>query len=312
MVDFSFRRASVVRWMLLGFLSQAVAQENVNPPPLPSQAKPFTEFFRKLLSCTPAEQETLLAVKPVSARVVLQKKLEEYRALPPEEREARLRMLDLRSYLSSLLLMPPSNRVDRLAGIPEGDRPLVEARLQLWDRLPADLQKEVRENEMAITYVVIGSVPRQDNLVVASTRRLQIESAVGRWKTLPRERQVEIYAHFQRIFATPPPKRPPMPVTLTVRDRQQMQLTLKQLDQMPSTQRTLCLSGFQKFTALSEQERSQFLRNAAQWQAMSVRERQTLSNLAHRLPPAPPGLLLRSPSPPPGVAVVPSNRRAAP
>lgn len=305
MIVFCFGRVSVCGWVLLGFLSQAISQETVSTPPLPPQAKPFTEFFRKLLSCTPAEQEKLLTAKSPAARLVLQQKLDEYKALPLDEREARLRMLDLRSYLSPLLSMPPSDRVELLARIPAADRPVVEARLRLWDGLPPELQKEVCTNETAITYVVVGGVPRPAQPVLIPGRRQQIETAVSRWKTLPEQRQVEIYAQLQRAVVMSAPRRPPTPPAVPEMDRQQMQIILQKLDQMPPNQRSLCLSGFQKFATLSEQERLQFLRNAARWQAMSLRERHTLSNLTQRLPPAPPGLLLIGPPTPPGMVALP-------
>src|SRR5687768_15744779 len=52
----------------------------------------------------------------------------------------RLRTLELRWHLLPLLSAAPSNRVVRIQAVPERDRPLIEERLRLWDRLPPELQ----------------------------------------------------------------------------------------------------------------------------------------------------------------------------
>src|SRR6185369_10009212 len=71
-------------------------------PPLP---KPQFPYFRKLLALDPGELERELATIAEPARGRLRAKLQEYAALAPDEREARLRATELRSYLAPLLRM---------------------------------------------------------------------------------------------------------------------------------------------------------------------------------------------------------------
>ncbi|HTG45686.1 MAG TPA: hypothetical protein VK633_14280, partial [Verrucomicrobiae bacterium] len=99
-------------------IAPATPQASLMPP----HPRSVTDFFRQLLVALPAEQAVMLASKPLSIRVVLQQKLEEYRALPPAECELRLHALDLRGYLTALMRLPATNRTTRLAAIPEKDR----------------------------------------------------------------------------------------------------------------------------------------------------------------------------------------------
>src|SRR5687767_12473843 len=97
------------------------AGRTVPAPPLP----PVPLDFRQLLAMTPAEREKILATRSPQDRQLLEAKLKEYDALSPEQREARLKSLQLRLYLRPLMKMDHSNRVERLATIPEADRELI-------------------------------------------------------------------------------------------------------------------------------------------------------------------------------------------
>src|SRR6266487_1047970 len=64
------------------------AAGSVQFPPLP---KPQVTYFRELLALSPSELDRALASIAEPARRRLQAKLQEYAALTPDEREARLR-----------------------------------------------------------------------------------------------------------------------------------------------------------------------------------------------------------------------------
>src|SRR5262245_17385422 len=94
--------------------------------PVPSPTSTPIEFFRHLLAATPTRRATILAGKSPEHRRVLENSLRSYDSLPPEQRESRLHNMELRYRLTALLRMAPSNRVDYLKRMPDGDRPLLE------------------------------------------------------------------------------------------------------------------------------------------------------------------------------------------
>src|SRR3989442_1350665 len=120
-------------------------------PPLP---KPQVTYFRELLALSPGELERALATIAEPARGRLRAKLQEYTALAADEREARLRATELRSYLAPLIRMHPSNRLAQLALIPDEYRTMVEAGLKLWDALTPETQREAQTIEWTIRYVL--------------------------------------------------------------------------------------------------------------------------------------------------------------
>src|SRR5687767_6917141 len=66
------------------------------PPPLPPSP---VDFFRRLLPMTPEQRESALEKYSPKTREFVTAKVKEYEALPPEERENRLRTLELRWHL---------------------------------------------------------------------------------------------------------------------------------------------------------------------------------------------------------------------
>src|SRR5688500_7094321 len=117
------------------------------PPPMPPSP---VEFFRQLLPMTREQRQTALEKYTPKTREFVAAKLKEYEALAPDERENRLRTLEMRWHLLPLMSMAPSNRVLRIQAVPERDRPLIEERLRLWDKLTPEQQRDVLECEPAI------------------------------------------------------------------------------------------------------------------------------------------------------------------
>src|SRR2546422_921168 len=70
------------------------------PPPLPP---PPIEFFRQLLGMKPEEREKALALREPKTRQLVEAKVKQFEALPADERENRLRTLELRWYLLPLM-----------------------------------------------------------------------------------------------------------------------------------------------------------------------------------------------------------------
>ena len=276
------------------------------PPPLPSRTP--VDYFRQILDMTSEEREKSLASRSEPSRAFLQVKLKEFQALAPAPREARLQTLQLRWLVLPLMKVPADQRPARLKLMADGDRKLVEARLDEWDRLPADLQKKVLENESVIRLFFRSetNAPAAD-LSPARTspqQQARTEQDLARWNALPEDERQDIQAHFERFFELTDQEKTKILKKMTDPERVQMEMALRAFDRLPKAQRELCVRNFQKFAALSAEERQEFLVNAERWQSMNPQDRQLWRDLVKRVqpkPPLPPSLRPKSPPLPPGV-----------
>src|ERR1019366_7847670 len=79
------------------------------PPPLPPAQSPIS-FFRDLLAMNGAERKQALTNRSPEGQKLILDKVREYESLPPDERELRLRVTELRWYLVPLMTAPATNR----------------------------------------------------------------------------------------------------------------------------------------------------------------------------------------------------------
>ena len=277
------------------------------PPPLPAPA-PALDFGR-LLTLAPADREKILSSRPDKDRQVLEAGLKAFDALPAEEREKRLRALRLRV----LIRVPASNRVERLTAIPESERQFVIERLQAWDQLSPELQREFLENERtvrALTHpefaIPRGAAPAE----FPAAKQAEIEAAIARWRALPLDKRQRINEQFQIIFQS---ENPAKSLDMTEMERLQMAKTLQAFRLLNATQRDACVSGLRRFTQLSPEERNEFLRNVELWQQMSPQERKLWRELVAKFRPpkppvpVPPPPFPRMPTTPPSALVATNN-----
>jgi hypothetical protein len=311
------RRNRIKRWVWTGWLASlpwcgALAQAPAGnarpapPPPLPTSAKSPIDYFRELLTAGPEDREKLLTGKTPPHRKVLEKSLGDYLALTPSERELRLRTLELRYHLTTLLRLAPTNRVERLKIIPERDRPLVEDRLRIWDQLSPEDQREALDNERRIRVLeAVGSgvAQRQVPLTGAtSNQSRQIEQQLIQWQSLPEARRVQAQRNFTTLFElTDAEKSADSPAAdLSPAERDLMQKTLDRFERLSPLQRIQCVQAFEKLAALSPSERRSFLINAQEWQKMKPKDRDSWRRLISKvppMPPLPPGLMGQPPAP---------------
>jgi hypothetical protein len=268
-------------------------------PPLPPS--PIVQF-RQLLEAGPEEQARQLATRPDRSRRVLEAKLREYQLLAPEERELRLRATELRWYLRPLMGMTPAGRGERVAKVPEEYRALIEERLQQWDQLPADTQREILEHETTIQYFLRlhSGTPTQREAAreaLSPPERERLEREMAQWQTLPADRRQRMCSQFQRFFELPPREQQKTLHTFTPEERQQMEHTLQAFAQLPRGQRRVCVASFRKFAEFTPAERAEFLKSADRWKSLTPQERDAWRKLVTRLPPLPPPLA-QPPMPP--------------
>ena len=276
------------------------------PPPLPVSVTPV-DYFRRLLEADAAGREKLLAGKTPEQRRVLLNSQRVYASLTPEERELRLRTMELRFHLNTLLRVTPSHRADRLRLVPERDQPLIKARLALWDQLAPDAQKELLENEKMMRLmesVATGRPRRQIPLPPpAASQVRQAEQQLTRWEDLPEARRAQIRGNFSSLFELTEREKAGVlrPLPLGPEERRLMEKTLEQFSRLSPGQRDLCIRNFEKLAALPAPERRQFLASAQEWQKMRAEDREAWRRLVSRVPPLPPlpGRTLLPPLPPP-------------
>ena len=290
-------------WLAASLIAgQLAAQTATNPPP----SSPV-ELFRRLLAMPPAEQKEFLAARDPEAQRRILAKLREYDSLNPIQRELQLRATELRWYLYPLLTTPATNRAAQLAAIPEPTRKLVADRLHAWEKLGADAQAELLDNEATIRYftqVDPGNAGQKQALLqsISPARREKLEAGIGTWRLLPPGQREKMIARFNQFFELKPGEKEKALEKVAEAERQQMDKIVGKFDKLSKADREACMKSFAEFTSMSLEERQQFLKNAERWRLMSPDERQAWRELVQKLPddqpPLPPGLEPAPPLPP--------------
>lgn len=251
----------------------------VAPPPVPTLKSPV-DSFRALLVMPTAERRQLLASRGTNVQARLVEKINEYRRLPPEERELRLKATELRWYLQPLLRTAATNRPAQLALVPENVRPLVASRLAQWDRIPPAVQQMFLTNDQAAGYLARVDVPT--NYPVLPTVQM-------------RQHLVE---RINQLFDLTPAEKETVLATLSEAEQQQMRKTMEAFQNLTPLQRRQCLRSFKYFSELPPAEKQAFLQNAERWSRMAPAERQTWRELVSAAPNLPPLPISKRPSPP--------------
>jgi len=300
----------------------APANSTATPPPLPPQVPVHSPigFFRELLAMNAAARDQALTNRSPAIRTQIMAKVREYESLKPDERELRLRVTELRWYLRPLMSSPATNRPAQLATIPEMHRPLVEDRLQAWDKLSPDLQKELLANEATLRYLTeiegrTDEQRRQALEAIPPASRPALEKGIDKWSSTSEDQRRRMLSCFREFFELTPQEKQKVLGTLSGLERSQIERTMRAFDSLPPDQRDQCIQSLGKFAGLSPAERQQFLRSAERWKLMSPSERQVwrelVRNLPPRLPPRPPPPLpplTTSSRPPPSVPHIATNR----
>ena len=261
-------------------------------PPLPPSQSPIS-FFRELLAMNAAERKQALTNRSPEGQKLILAKVREYQSLPPDERELRLRVTELRWYLLPLMNTPATNRPAKLAMIPGPDHQLVEDRLQEWDKLSPEAQKELLANEATIAYItdLEGRTAEQRRQMVANlppARRELLENGINKWGSMSEEQRRKMLERFKGFFDLSAQEKQKALNTLSAPERRQIAQTLRTFGSLPPVQRIQVIRSFGKFADLSLAERQQFLKSAERWKLMSPAERQAWRDLVYRLPPPEP------------------------
>lgn len=253
--------------------------------------------FRGLLAMRTDARVAALSTKPEQLRAVLTTRLRDYDALPPVEREARLRATELRYYLNPLLTALPATRGPQLATVPESFRSLVEERLTIWDKFPAEIQREILLDErlrQAMTRPAVGGAfpPLPPGL------EPKVPANLTQWQTLdPRQRE-QLLDNFTHYFRLDERGRTRVVAALPEPKRAEAARTLNQFEHLSAEERAACLTALKKLGEMTPQQQAQFYSNAEKWKQMPEEERARWRKVVIEFPPLPPGAGPQPPRPP--------------
>jgi len=268
-------------------------------PPLPPPQAAVTSF-RELLDMGPEARAAALAKKSETNRKILTERLKEFDALSPEQRRVRLRLMQLRWELLSLLRSSPTNRTALSNSIPVEDRELINDRLKYWDRLGLDLQKWVLDNEGLLSYFISGEARSTSDLTnkletLPPLVRQKLTNSMARWIEFTPEQQRKIYENFREVFGLDQPDRKKVLDQNLLKGASQQELkqiekVIESFQKLSREQRDQCMAYFRKFTNMTMEQRVQFLQNAERWEKMSDLEKEAWRRLINQMPAIPPPL----------------------
>jgi hypothetical protein len=188
--------------------------------------------------------------------------------------------------------MPAADRAARLAQAPAEDRPLLEERLQAWDRLDDARRRQLLDSDDQFHHFVRqpGADPGRLSQVLATAAtasRPAIEAQFERWRSLPESERRQRADDFQDFFSLTTTRQARALNTLSDKERSVMEKTLQRYARLPAAERERCIAGFERFASLTPAQRDEFLRNAALWQAMTPDERSQWRRLVLHVDPPP-------------------------
>jgi hypothetical protein len=272
-------------------------------PALPVLKSPVA-LFRELLVMSPLELKQALTNRSPESQKIIRAKLREYALMDPDRREERLQATEMRWYLQPLLTGPATNRAEQLASIPARNRKYVADRLGEWDKLPADVQKDLLANKDTLIYLTeikgLTDAARRSMVTnMSPARREKLQAGIEQWNRMPEDQRRKMMSRFNQFFDLTAGEKEKALRTLSGPERRQIQKTLVTFANLPADQRATCIRAIEKYTNLSLAERQRFLKNAERWQTLTPSQRQSWRDLVNRLPPPlPPDLPPLPPSHP--------------
>lgn len=272
------RTSIVVVLCLLCMAANSFAQQNQPPPPLPPQSSPV-DLFRMLMATNANGREQFLASKSPEARRIIESKLREYGNLVVDQREARLRALQVRWHTLQLMKLEPAERAKRLARLSEADRAAVQARLGTFEILPPPIQREVVSNTAVMRILASGVWPPDGG---------PVQSDLNEDERKQELRKQQLLEHFKGFFELPRQQQSKALARLSPQDRELMEKTLSPFSGLSGQEREEAIEGFKRFAELSPNDRLAFLNTAERWRTMSAKDRELWRKIVGRLQATPP------------------------
>ncbi len=257
----------------------------------------YEAFYRNSKSLTDEEKKERVEKRVTDSQQFWAAKVREYEALTPEQREQRLentqRAAMLRDHLKDLIKLPPSERAGRLEKVPQADLPLVRERLAVWDKLPAEVQGQVREHDSVMHYFTrLEETPAELRAGYLdrypSSIRRKLEEDIKHWNELPARQREEMQHQFAALFRLTEKEQEKTLTFLPDAERRKMEQALDQFEKLKPEDRRRCMDAYKKYSDMTPEQRQQFMANAERWKNMSEEEKAAWRLLAQKLPPMPP------------------------
>ena len=270
-------------------------------PPVPPSP---IEDFRRWLQMPEGEREKALADYSPNKQEVLRRKLKAYAAMPREQRDSRLRALELRWYLQPLMSRPAALRGNYLDLIPARLHEAITGRLEHWDSLSEETRREIladeHKRELATGY--FAQVRRSSTNLPPAPRLMpphpaDLDKHLNHWGNASAAGRERMTGHLATFFGMSLDEQQRALARLSASERQEMQKTLEAFGRLSPQDRQECLESFQRLATMTPQERASFLRNAARWLQLSPDERAAWREMVVKLPPMPPEPVPEAPMP---------------
>jgi hypothetical protein len=270
------------------------------PPPLPTPQSLVTTF-RELLEMSPEGRARALASKSEQHRKIINQRLDEFDKLPPEQRQVRLRLMQLSAELKPLLTSSPTNRGALLSLIPDEDKQLINERLRYWDQLSPELQKWVFENQIMLGYFLSGQASTPADLsqnieTLPPSVRPAVTNSLAAFRRLSPDQQQKVFHDFIEVFGLDEKERDKIIAQSLIQgqenERKQIERLVVSFQKLPRAQQEQCMESLRKFTSMNISQRAQFLQKAERWDKMPEADKQAWRTLVGKVPPLPPSASL--------------------
>ncbi len=262
------------------------------PPALPEVKDSPIRHLQNLLKAAQDERNQLLNQHKATTRAFWQRKLSEYSAMDPVERDQKLREAQLHWYLLLILRTPTENRETKLIQIPQADRGLIENRLNDWHALPETMQIDIMTHLPVLSYFGRLSSLKPEARKKAMEESLQTgnrpDMNSSAWGNLDASQRRSMYLAYQKFFTLAEEKRQRVLAKVPMPQRLNIQSKLTQLENLPPEIKQKCLEALEKYAEMTPNERISFKTNAARWKQMPASEHAVWKKVVKKWPPLPP------------------------
>ena len=261
-----------------------LSTNDIQEPPFPVY-RPPTEIFRDLLKMTPAQLDQRLANQQPQLRRQLEAKVQEYQAMPPADREARLHATELHDYLQYFIKNPALNRPQQLKSVPDEYRQEVTDRLMQFVILPPALRDEALSRASTADYFMGPGAPVPHAPPPAP--QASSPDPIKALSELPDAERAQLFSSIEDFFELDLNDQQKVIGAIPAAQRSHITRVLFQIKSQTKEQRQQTLQVIRTVASMTDQQRQLFFSSAERWKAMSESEQATWLRLVSHIPPPP-------------------------
>jgi hypothetical protein len=309
-------------YLALGLLAQSrpalaplrVALSGSADGSIPSPDQSPVTHLRRLLKAEPSERERLLQQHAASKRSFWERKINQYQAMDAGEQQRRLQEAQWHWYLMLVMRAPDPLRARLVEQIPIEDRPLIQDRLQAWQAMPEDLQRDILLHLPALQYFARFAAlkPAEQQQALAQGQPVATQG----WQSLDQPRQRSLFQTYQSFIGLEAQQQRQVLARIPIPQRMSLQERLVGMDHLSPELRRRCLEALDALKQMNAQEQVRFRQTALQWKDLSGDAMDAVRQVATRIPPLPPVRQRKQPPipqlrrPPPLPVLAPAQRES--